>query len=332
MFSRRKSTQRSNTAASPVKPPPPTLPGKLLRTLRRGAGYRVFALLGSADSLSRAALETSSDGDGSPFVVPLPTSSAISLTREGNPPQRRSSTASLSPSYRAPIVTQVAPSSYHRPSSSSRQGPDSPPRGSAYISASHPAGFTDPQPRSSQREGGGRFSIASLYPSPTAGLSTPSSASVRPSASLPNVRRSQKIPPSLNIMVVGARNTGKTSWIRAFLGNADLAGTAGRGQRKEAEERIATFGVARGGRGTMVERTRSLESMTVEVMNRGEKMSLTVVDMAGWETSLGGSSSVAEELEVERQLNGVIRNIEGRFDETLKAVSQSIRDVRRAPR
>ncbi|ORY76867.1 hypothetical protein BCR35DRAFT_305612 [Leucosporidium creatinivorum] len=312
MFSRRKSSQRTPTVPSPSKPTAPTLP----------------------------AFETSSSLNGEGFALSLPPSSAIPLTAEGNPPLRRPSTASTSPS-KAPIVATVAPTSFHRPSSSRRRDePESPTRASISQSNSLPSGFGpqfgapswDPHASSGAREGGGRLSIASLYPSPTAGLNTPSTGGgggIPKSASLPSIRRSHKIPPTLNVMVVGARGTGKTSWIRTLLGNLDLAGTKGKGERAAGEERIAQFGAKEGGRGK-VERTKKLDSVTVDVLNRGERTSLTVVDTVGWEAALGGLSNVAQELEMERQLSAVMRNVEGRFDETLKAEAQLIRHSHRA--
>lgn len=91
----------------------------------------------------------------------------------------------------------------------------------------------------------------------------------------------------------------------------------GKRERAEAEQRIREFGEGRGRQ----QRTCEMESVSVEVEEEGEKMSLTLVDTPDWEAPRGGRPSVADDLDMERQMGGIVREMERRFEETLKAVS-----------
>lgn len=179
------------------------------------------------------------------------------------------------------------------------------------------------------RAAGGRPSIASMYPSKASALPpltksrstsiNSTSASLTPlpkSASLPNVRRAHKAAPTLNLLVAGPQRTGKTGFVRTFLRNVRLAGGAEVAAR--ARERVEEF---ERGAGRGVERTGRVERVGVEVVEEGERTAVTVVDTPGLKGCYGTSRSMADEMEMERQVEEIVRMVEARFEETLAVVS-----------
>ena len=193
------------------------------------------------------------------------------------------------------------------------------------------------------RAAGGRPSIASLYPSQSAGMpllskprsdsigSTAASLAAMPkSASLPNVRRAHKVAPTLNLVVVGARRTGKTGFVRTFLASAKMAGGVEMAAR--ARQRVDQFGT--GGRGGGVRRTARAESVTVDVAESGERTTLSMLDTPGLVMFPGRSARSGDEVEVDRQLGEIVRIVEAKFEETLALVSkhQRVADPKTAHR
>ncbi|SCV73684.1 BQ2448_6114 [Microbotryum intermedium] len=219
-------------------------------------------------------------------------------------------------------------------------------------------------PKHEGRSSGSRQSIASLYPSPNIGvdfdsfslLQTPHAfanglgatrgpirSRMIKSTSTPNfVRRSHRVAPPLNLIVVGAKSTGKTGWIRTFLGTLELGAEASKSRAS-----IRSFGMGESLRQSSrrmgkILPTRETQTISVEVMGpHHEKIALTCVDTVALDRSEeeeGGKGmspptrgwGALDELKVERQLAKVLRIVEERFDETLKAESQVVRPSARS--
>lgn len=133
--------------------------------------------------------------------------------------------------------------------------------------------------------------------------------------SLPNVRKSLKAPPTFNLIVVGAERSGKTSFVKTLLENLELSEGIKGDNGGEMMQRIREFGMMKtttttGGR--KLNKTRKIESISVECVERGEKLGITVIDTPGLKRG--------DKRQVERQLEEIVKLIEDRFDETLKAV------------
>ncbi|SCZ88497.1 BZ3500_MvSof-1268-A1-R1_Chr10-2g02979 [Microbotryum saponariae] len=229
-------------------------------------------------------------------------------------------------------------------------------------------------PQNVARGSATRQSIASLYPSPNIGVDfdsfsllqtpqalanglgpsgggggggfvAPNRSRVTKSSSTPNfVRRSHRVAPPLNLIVVGAKSTGKTGWIRTFLGNLELGSDA-----PKSRESIRNFGIGdpssrRGAKrkGKIVP-TWQTQTISIEVIGpHNEKIALTCVDTVALDRSdeedgvkgmspLSRGWSALDEMKVERQLGKILRIVEERFDETLKAESQVVRPSARSP-
>ncbi|KDE06851.1 hypothetical protein MVLG_02887 [Microbotryum lychnidis-dioicae p1A1 Lamole] len=228
-------------------------------------------------------------------------------------------------------------------------------------------------PQNIARGTASRQSIASLYPSPNigvdfdsftllqtpqalanglgpngrggAGFAAPIRSRVTKSSNTSNfVRRSHRVAPPLNLIVVGAKSTGKTGWIRTFLGNLELGSDA-----PKSRESIRNFGIgdsaSRKGakrKGKIVP-TRQTQTISIEVIGpHNEKVALTCVDTVALDRSdeeegvkglspLSRGWNALDEMKVERQLGKILRIVEERFDETLKAESQVVRPSARSP-
>ena len=167
--------------------------------------------------------------------------------------------------------------------------------------------------------------IAALYPSPSAS-STPSVpytstfrastsydaqlSSLATTPSLPNVRKSLNLPPTLNILVAGARSTGKTSWIKTFLGTIRCANST-------EEAKLSQFAVV-GANG--IARTMAAAQVACKILvEGGGRLSLSVRDTAGLEVPYQ-VGKVGDEREVEQQVASIVKDIENRFETTLAAV------------
>ncbi|KAK4690750.1 hypothetical protein P7C70_g9498, partial [Phenoliferia sp. Uapishka_3] len=230
------------------------------------------------------------------------------------PPTLRRSTSSNQPGKAR--VTTPAPTSFHKPTlaaysfdnPSSQQQTQQPPKANVVPrSPSNPEGFggtyDDYNPNSPSFRGGAvsnpstngimsgghrhssTYSIASLYPSTVASPPPLPPGGIPKSASLPNVRRSHKVPPTFNIIVVGAKKTGKTALIKTILGNLKLSGTA------EMKGRVERFGLVSGrgfGQEPKVARTVKAQAVSVDVVQgRQEKFTLTCIDTVGLDIPMG---------------------------------------------
>lgn len=124
-----------------------------------------------------------------------------------------------------------------------------------------------------------------------------SSAASRPSLGSPHhhpIRKAARSPPCLNIMVVGAARTGKTSFLQTLLATAELTGAAS--TKAEAQARIRNFGMQKGAS----EGTKEVDSVSVGVRGGDrETIALTVVDTPGLEA---GSEGLRAEIAVTQLL------------------------------
>ncbi|KAM0748337.1 hypothetical protein T439DRAFT_328318 [Meredithblackwellia eburnea MCA 4105] len=373
LFSRRKSKSDSPPASPPQPSTPPVLP-LLPPSPPIGTGP------GDEQPSSPRVLRRSSSSRAGKHKTTNPATSyhkpfgPAGVPQQPEPqlppasPPKPSTTAAFSRSPSLPDAQVANFQHYSLPSSQQQRSP---------TKVAHPdvQQLAQPHPLPPQDQAGSTplaranstYSIASLYPSPALSPPTPAVPfSIPKSASLPNVRRSQKLPPTFNIIVVGAKNTGKTSWIRTVLGNVNLvpsgvavvSGAASGDDKTETNtSTVEKFGMV----GDKIGRTVKSQSITVDVLSAasvtksqsrgarlgraragsvsassingvaaGDKFSLTCVDTVGLDVPLGPEVRVGDELEVERQLGATLRMIEARFDETLRAENQVFRHSHRS--
>ncbi|KAH0832111.1 Septin-domain-containing protein [Lanmaoa asiatica] len=156
--------------------------------------------------------------------------------------------------------------------------------------------------------------ISSLYISPH-----PPSAFENwrsPSSAGTTTRRTQRrnrTPPAFNLMVVGARGTGKTSLLRLLLDTADISPAA------TGDQRAALDGFLRGG----LKHTQAINTACIEICeSRYDRVLLTVIDTPGLEFTSG------KELSVERQVTSIIKYIDEQYAATMNEESKVIRQSR----
>jgi hypothetical protein len=111
---------------------------------------------------------------------------------------------------------------------------------------------------------------------------------------IPRTRlRSQRAPPTFNLLVCGAQLTGKTSFLQTLLGTVKL--NPQQPNYAQAKHRLATFG---GGSSKRRTRTRELTTCSVEILERGERIGLTVIDTPGLPVRSNGELAAAVEISV----------------------------------
>lgn len=180
--------------------------------------------------------------------------------------------------------------------------------------------YAAPGPSTASSRSARTQSISSLYPSPTAtGVPPlPSFASNLPkSVSLPNVRRAHKQAPPFTIVLAGARRTGKTSWLNCLLGNVTLAG--GSSAERESRGKIREFNKDNAAVGARARR-RDQSTLSIEIVERGEKIALNVIDTEGLDIPLA-SERRGDDYAADLQVQSIVKLVEERFEESLKAVS-----------
>ncbi|KIK99863.1 hypothetical protein PAXRUDRAFT_822315 [Paxillus rubicundulus Ve08.2h10] len=158
---------------------------------------------------------------------------------------------------------------------------------------------------------GNGIKISSLYmlPHPPSAFEIWTSPS---SAGTTNRRthRKNRTPPAFNLMVVGARGTGKTSLLRLLLDTAEISPTATEDQRT-AWDRFLKGGL---------KHTQSINTACVEIReSRYDRVLLTVIDTPGLDFSPG------QELSVERQVTSVIRYLDEQYADTMNEESKVVR-------
>lgn len=275
---------------------------------------------------------------GGVLIKPRPNSGKVSpattmtmgdqnMSREGS---RGATAAPSSAGYHRPTSYYTAPTS--PPPASEPVGPSSAsifkssldeimilPRSSSLpfsLSATARASsdrYASPQPLAANSQK--HRSIASLYPSPSS-----SSATLPTSISLPNVRKSLKAPVRFNVVVMGARETGKTAMIRTILETLQFQ----KATAATMQSKVADFV----GKATTATKptTREQEISIDCVVAAGEKINLNIIDTVGLEVPFSVGRG-GDELEVYRQIGAMVKNVEERFEQTLVEVSLSFPPV-----
>lgn len=146
-------------------------------------------------------------------------------------------------------------------------------------------------------------------------------SSLSTSTSLPNVRKAIRLPPTLNLVVVGARGTGKTSWIKTLLGTVKTS-------TLEDSHKSHSFGTSRS-TGNVARTRQTAEVKSELLLESGEKLALTVRDTVGLEIPFEAGRT-GDALEVERQVGAIVRDIEDRFEATIASEAQVSRHSQRA--
>jgi septin family protein len=108
------------------------------------------------------------------------------------------------------------------------------------------------------------FSLSTVPPVPRNKLSSSSM-----------VKRGQRAPPTFNLLVCGAQHTGKTSFLQTLLGTVKL--NPHQPSFTEAKQRLDKFG----GSSKRRTKTKELTTCSVEILERGERVGLTVIDTPG---------------------------------------------------
>uniref|UniRef100_A0A1D1ZGZ4 Septin spn3 n=1 Tax=Anthurium amnicola TaxID=1678845 RepID=A0A1D1ZGZ4_9ARAE len=118
-------------------------------------------------------------------------------------------------------------------------------------------------------------------------------------------RRRKHAVSQLNLMVVGFRSLGKTSFIRMLFETLAIR----KNSKEEPVLPASLFKSAESVRDAEEARTKELYSFTLDVDEEGEKISLTLVDSPGFVRD--------NELRLDVQVTEALRYIEAQFDHTL---------------
>ncbi|KAG9315716.1 Septin-domain-containing protein [Chiua virens] len=157
--------------------------------------------------------------------------------------------------------------------------------------------------------------ISSLYPSPHPPSAfenwrSPSSAGT---ATTRRTQRRTRTPPAFNLMVVGARGTGKTSLLRLLLDTADISPAA------TGDQRASLNRFLKGG----LKHTQTIDSACIEICeSRYDRVLLTAIDTPGLEFASG------KELSIEHQVTNIIKYIEEQYGATMNEESKVVRQSR----
>ncbi|KAG7445752.1 septin family protein [Guyanagaster necrorhizus] len=123
-------------------------------------------------------------------------------------------------------------------------------------------------------------------------------------------QRRARLPPTFNLMVVGAQGTGKTSLLRLLLETADISPTA------TVDQRAAVDQVLRG----PPKATQSIHTACVEICeSRFDRVLFSVIDTPGLDFVEG------KELKLERQVSGVLKYVDAQYADTMSEESKVIR-------
>ncbi|KAF7314283.1 Septin family p-loop GTPase [Mycena kentingensis (nom. inval.)] len=123
-------------------------------------------------------------------------------------------------------------------------------------------------------------------------------------------QRRARVPPTFNLMVVGAKRTGKTSLLRLLVETADVSPTATNDQRTAMQRFL------RGSPKT----TGQIETACIEICeSRFDRVLFSVIDTPGLDFTEG------RELKLERQVNAVIKYIDAQYADTMSEESKVVR-------
>nr|GAT60217.1 septin family p-loop GTPase [Mycena chlorophos] len=123
-------------------------------------------------------------------------------------------------------------------------------------------------------------------------------------------QRRARVSPTFNLMVVGARRTGKTSLLRLLVETADVSPTATPDQRAAMQRFLRGSPKA----------TQAIETACLEITeSRYDRVLFSVIDTPGLDFVEG------RELKLERQVNGIIKYIDAQYADTMSEESKVVR-------
>lgn len=123
-------------------------------------------------------------------------------------------------------------------------------------------------------------------------------------------QRRARIPPTFNLMVVGGKQTGKTSLLRLLLETADLSPAATADQRSAVDRFLKNS----------FKSTSGIQSASVEICeSRFDRIMFSVIDTPGLDFQEG------KELKLERQITSILKYIDTQYADTMSEESKVIR-------
>ncbi|KAG0700138.1 Septin-domain-containing protein [Suillus ampliporus] len=152
--------------------------------------------------------------------------------------------------------------------------------------------------------------ISSLYMSHPPSAFGNWRASTATVSSTRRAHRKNRTPPAFNLMVVGGRGIGKTSFLRLLLETADISTNATEDQR---------VGLDRFLKGSL-KKTQHINTACVEICeSRYDRVLLTVIDTPGLDFGDG------RELRLERQVSEIIKYLDAQYADTMNEESKVVR-------
>lgn len=123
-------------------------------------------------------------------------------------------------------------------------------------------------------------------------------------------QRRARVPPTFNLMVVGGKQTGKTSLLRLLLETADFSPTATIDQRAAVDRFLKNSSKS----------TASIQAACVEICeSRFDRILFSVIDTPGLDFQEG------KELRLERQVAGILKYIDNQYADTMNEESKVVR-------
>ncbi|KAK2465322.1 hypothetical protein APHAL10511_002676 [Amanita phalloides] len=123
-------------------------------------------------------------------------------------------------------------------------------------------------------------------------------------------QRRARVPPTFNLMVVGGKQTGKTSLLRLLLETADFSPAATVDQRTAVDRFLKSSPKS----------TASIQTACVEIYeSRFDRVLFSVIDTPGLDFQEG------KELKLERQVAGVLKYIDSQYADTMNEESKVVR-------
>ncbi|KAJ7069728.1 septin family protein [Mycena amicta] len=133
---------------------------------------------------------------------------------------------------------------------------------------------------------------------------------IRKNPVAPRSSQRRRVAPTFNLMVVGAKRTGKTSLLRLLVETADVSPTATPDQRAAMQRFL---------RGSP-KSTQVIETACIEICeSRFDRVLFSIIDTPGLDFVEG------RELKLERQVNGIIKYIDAQYADTMSEESKVVR-------
>jgi len=167
--------------------------------------------------------------------------------------------------------------------------------------------------RSSNASEGGRGpnAIASLYMShPPSAFNAAQDRTATQSVRTRHSQRRARIAPTFNLMVAGAKGTGKSSLLRLLIDTADISPGATTEQRSAMDRFLRDSN----------KRTEHIDTACVEICeSRFDRILLSVIDTPGLNMQEGN------ELKLERQVSGIMKYLDLQYADTMDEVREQSR-------